>query len=352
MKILFMMDRRVNAGSIQGVANYVRIAHEFDYTIALYGRPDPRFPNIRFSSDVEQFDYVVFIVESGLLFMSGLRMPRVLADVPRHRRAVLDADGMYNERITVDGYDRNHTTESEKKQWLTYLNLLSDRIFQPTYHPQLPGVMGVPFYGYDPRSHISATLSPDKRFDILHVAHNWWRWRDVSSRLLPALHQIRPRLDGVCFVGSWWDAPPAVVDPNLKLAFQVEAESFPQFRIQIRPPVPFTDVIRTMSEGRINIMTQRPLFRCLRLLTSKYFEIFCADTIPLLMIDPDLAESVYGPAGRELALHECIAEKLLDAIERPRRYREIVEAVRCHLTRHHSYHNRLQELAAALTAQP
>ena len=60
--------------------------------------------------------------------------------------------------------------------------------------------------------------------------------------------------------------------------------------------------IQVMSTGRINIMTQRPLFRELKILTSKYFEIFSADTIPLVMIDPDHAEMVYGPAGRELAL--------------------------------------------------
>ena len=44
-------------------------------------------------------------------------------------------------------------------------------------------------------------------------------------------------------------------------------------------------------------MTQRPLFRELRLLTSKYFEIFCADTIPLVMIDPDHAVVGLWPGG-------------------------------------------------------
>ena len=58
----------------------------------------------------------------------------------------------------------------------------------------------------------------------------------------------------------------------------------------MQPPVPFTEVIEKMSNGRVNIMTQRPLFRQLRVLTSKYFEIFAADTIPLVMLDPDHAE--------------------------------------------------------------
>ena len=44
MKILFVMDRRVDRGSIQAVANYVRAGDELGHAIALYGREDPRFP--------------------------------------------------------------------------------------------------------------------------------------------------------------------------------------------------------------------------------------------------------------------------------------------------------------------
>jgi hypothetical protein len=98
----------------------------------------------------------------------------------------------------------------------------------------------------------------------------------------------------------------------------------------------------------VNIMTQRPLFRRLKLLTAKYFEIFCADTIPLVMLDPVQAESVYGPSGRELALHGNIAHRLLDAIENPTKYHERVAEVRCHLAAQHSYRNRVQELVRVL----
>ncbi len=103
-----------------------------------------------------------------------------------------------------------------------------------------------------------------------------------------------------------------------------------------------------MSNGRINIVTQRPLFRELKILTSKYFEIFSADTIPLVMIDPDHAEMVYGPAGRELTLCEPIGEKLVEVLRSPNKYRHLVEDVRKHLLKHHTYRNRVQELVAAL----
>src|SRR5207249_4675465 len=133
-------------------------------------------------------------------------------------------------------------------------------------------------------------------------------------------------------------------------AFGHDTDWFNRLGISVRPAVPYTEVVAAMSEGRVNIMTQRPLLRRLRLLTSKYFEIFYADTIPLIMIDPDHAASVYGPAGRELALHGDVAGKILDALNRPQPYREIVEEVRRHLATHHSYRHRLQELMAALTA--
>ncbi len=79
----------------------------------------------------------------------------------------------------------------------------------------------------------------------------------------------------------------------------------------------YNDVIKTMSTAQINILTQRPLLRHLKHLTLKYFEIFCADTIPLLMLDEDHAELVYGPAGRELTLPGRAAEKILDALRIP-----------------------------------
>lgn len=349
MKVLFVMDRRVNAGSIQAIAGYARAGDDLGHTIALYGRPDPSFPTVRFSADPDAFDYVVFVIEFGLSWMSGLRLPRFLAAVPRERRAVLDADGMYNQIVAVDGYDRNYADERERAQWLAHCDYLSDKILQPTLSPREPKVLGLPFYGYDPGLKRDTRGSPPKQFDIVHLAHNWWRWREVSGCLLPAIERIRPHLDGICFVGSWWEGAPAGARAQqLEAAFGADLDRFRRLGIQVRPPVPYTDVVSAMSEGRVNIMTQRPLFRHLKLLTSKYFEIFSADTIPLVMLDAEHAESVYGPAGRGLALDGEIADKLLDAVQHPERYRELVRDVRCHLAAHHSYRNRVQELVAAL----
>jgi hypothetical protein len=67
-----------------------------------------------------------------------------------------------------------------------------------------------------------------------------------------------------------------------------------------------------------------------------------------VMIDPDHAELVYGPAGRELALAGGISDKLVHTLSCPGRYKEIVNEIRQHLLNHHTYANRLEELVAAL----
>ena len=349
MKILFVTDRRANAGSIQAVASYVRAEDDLGYTMALYGRPDPKYPGVRCSTELAAFDYVLFICEYGIGWMSGLRMSRIFSQVPRERRAILDADGMYNTIVSVDGYDRNHANEHDRLGWMGHCDAVADKIFQPTLAPREPLVTAFPFYGFDPSLSIAPDRAPLKRFDLLHVGHNWWRWREVSMSLLPAIEQIRPHLDGIGFVGLWWDMVPAGArEQNLEMAFGCDRDLFRRLGIQVRSAVPFADVVSVMSEARVNIMTQRPLFRQLKLLTAKYFELFCADTIPLVMLDPEHAESVYGPGGRELALQGDIPGKLLDVLHRPKKYQEVVQAVRRHLIAHHSYAGRAQQLVAAL----
>jgi hypothetical protein len=351
MKIVFVIDRRVNAGSIQAVASYVRAGDHLGHTFALYGPPDRRFPNLRCTTDVASADFVVFIFESNLRWLSGLQLVHLLAQVPRARRAIVDADGMYNARICVDDYDRNHPSEPQRQQWLGYYEQLADKILQPTPRPLERNVRPVLFYGYDPTMQRDEWAAIPKRFDLIHLGHNWWRWREVRDVLLPALEQIRTQLDGVCFIGSWWDAaPPWASALGLEAAFQVDPEHLRRLRIQIQPPIPFSEVVATMSAARINLMTQRPLFRHLRFLTSKFFEIFCADTIPLVVLDPEHASWVYGEAGRELALHGNMADKLVDVIRHPDEYRERVQSVRRYLATHHSYHQRVEELITALTA--
>ena len=351
VNILFVMERRINAGSIQALANYVRAGKKLGHLIALYGASDPQFPEIHCSTELDEFDHVIFIFESKLSLFSGLQLARLLTLVPRSRRVILDADGMYNPRIIVKNYDRNHNTERDCKRWVASYEAVADRIVQPTLSACPSRVEPFLFYGYDSNACIQS--GGTKCFDVMHVAHNWWRWREVSERLLPALEQVRNDLGEICFVGMWWDAPPSwAAAIGQQDAFCVDPGRLHAAGIRVLPPVPYSEVIATMSTARINIMTQRPLLRRLRLVTSKYFEVFTADTIALVMLDAEHAERIYGPAGRELALQDQIASKLMDVLKRPKKYQDLVQDVRQHLAAYHSYERRLEDLIAMLDSRP
>jgi hypothetical protein len=257
---------------------------------------------------------------------------------------------MYNPITVVNGYDRNYWSKSERLEWLAYYNALAGKILQPISSPLSdPRVIGLPFYGYGPTAQIICDAPRYKCFDVIYVGHNWWRGQEMNKHLLPEIERIRAHVGDICFVGSWWEAiPPWARDLDIEVAFRLNRDYLRRLRIQIKSAVPYTHVIQTMSKGRINIMTQRPLLRHLKHLTSKYFEIFCADTIPLVILDPDHMQTIYGPAGRELALDGRVGYKLLDALRKPKKYRDIVQEVRRYLNAHHSYDNRIRELVAAL----
>jgi hypothetical protein len=350
VNILFVMKHRGNAGSTHAVANYMRVAPQCGHSVAIYGTPIWYVPELQFSKDIQSFDRVVYVYESELYRIKPMQEAVMLAKFPRPYRLVLDTDGMYNPVVNVDGYDFNHRNEAERARWVEYFEALSDKVMQTTLErPQNPRAAALTFFGYNPALQVNPCAAPAKQYDILHVGHNWWRWKQVSAELLPAFEQIRDQVGEIGFIGLWWDQPPPegpAAGPEA--AFQSDPEAFKRLRIQTRQAVMYHDVITTMSTARINILTQRPVLRRLKHLTLKYFEIFCADTIPLLMLDHDHAEAVYGSAGRDLVLKGNIAEKLLDALRRPDHYRAVVEDVRRHLITHYSYDRRVEELVAAI----
>ena len=350
MNILFVMKHRGNAGNTHAVANYMRAGPKHGHSIAIFGTPLWYVPELQFSMDIHSFDRVVYVFESELYRVKRLHEAVMLARFPKQHRLILDTDGMYNPVLVVDGYDFNHCGEADRARWIEHIDALGGKIMQTTLATPLdPRVGTMAFYGYNPDLQIDPSAAPPKRYDILHVGHNWWRWREVSRELLPAFEEIRDQVGEIAFIGLWWDEPPAEeAAAGPEEAFRSDPETFRRLRIETPKSVMYHDVIRTMSTGRINILTQRPVLKRLKHLTLKYFEIFCADTIPLLMLDGDHAEAVYGPSGRELSLPGTVAEKLLDALRRPDHYRGVVEDVRRHLIAHCSYDQRVEELVAAV----
>ncbi len=350
MNFLFVMKHRVNAGNTHAIANYMRVAPKYGHLVAIHGDPDPFLPELNFSRDIQSFDRLAFLFESEIYRLKPLEEVRMFGTMRKPQRIVFDMDGMYNPVIELDGYDFNHRSESDRGYWIEYLDTLSDQIAKPTLaKPDHPRVNPMIFYGYDAALEMAPEDAPPKQFDIMHLGHNWWRWREIESEVLPAFEQIRDQIGEIAFVGLWWDKPPEEgPDAGPERAFQSDPERLRRLRIHTDETVAYTDVIRTMSSAKINIFTQRPVLHHLKHLTLKYFEIFYADTIPLLMLDGDLAEDVYGPAARELVLPGRVADRLSDALRRPDHYREVVRDVRRHLAANYSYGRRMEELVAAM----
>ena len=54
MKILFVMELRLNAGSIQAVSSYIRTGHDLGYDFAVYGTKINGFESIKFAKSALQ----------------------------------------------------------------------------------------------------------------------------------------------------------------------------------------------------------------------------------------------------------------------------------------------------------
>jgi hypothetical protein len=108
MNILFVMKHRGNAGSTHAVANYMRLAPKHGHSVAIFGTPIWYVPELKFSTDIAEFDRVIYLFETELFRIQPLHQAIMLARFPRQDRLIVDTDGMYNELVTVDGYDFNH----------------------------------------------------------------------------------------------------------------------------------------------------------------------------------------------------------------------------------------------------
>lgn len=350
MNILFVMKHRGNAGNTHAVANYIRVAPKYGHNVAIYGDPQEHLPDIKFSRDVRAFDRAAYLFESEIYRLSRLEEVSMLDAIPKRHRMIFDMDGMYSPVTKVDDYDFNHAEESEQRRWKEYYDTLADVVMKPMLaKSDDPRVRPMTFYGYDAALEMKPEEAPAKKYDIMHLGHNWWRWRDVGRKFLPAIEPVRDKIGEIVFVGLWWDAPPMEgKDAGPEAAFESDPALVKRLRVKTEPSVMYTDVVRKMSEAKINIFTQRPVLHHMKHITLKYFEVFYADTIPLLMLDEAIALEVYGPAVRELMLRENIAEKVLDALARPDRYRDIVATVRKHLAANHTYDKRMAELVSAI----
>ena len=124
-----------------------------------------------------------------------------------------------------------------------------------------------------------------------------------------------------------------------------DPEYLRRLNVEVLPPVPFGDVVGWMSKALFNPVLMRPIFRQLQFVTPRLFETPAANMIPLFGFDLDHVKEIYGGSAADLVLSpDDLDAQILDVIERPDHYAEIVTGLRDELSVRHSHVARLREL--------
>ena len=90
------------------------------------------------------------------------------------------------------------------------------------------------------------------------------------------------------------------------------------------------------------------MFNELGFVTNRMFAIFCADTIPLLMLPRNLVQSIYGPSAEPLRVEEDVRGHISQILRNPAPYWKAVLDTRKYLAEHHSFQRRFQQLLGIL----
>jgi hypothetical protein len=341
VRLVFVHYVMTDRGSAQDVHNYVRVAEGLGHEIVLYGHASGSPFN--YSTEISRSDALVFIVESktALQYGDNLDLTRLIAQVPRERRVVIDCDGRYNDAIRVGG-DLNHPNAAASLRWIEICDSLSDKIVQPTMHPLRENVGTFSFYGYNPKWEQRLDFS-NKEYGMCYVGHNWHRWHALH-RVLKALEPVRSDVGRIVLIGRSWGSPARLAwSPHDPLAS--DPEYLRRLGVEVRPPVQFDQVIECMGLGVFMPVIYRPLFDRLRLVTCRTFETLAANTIPLFCQEPEFVSEIYGEQALDLLLPESDPhEKIVDLVERPDHYAAIVEGIRAHLRENYSYERQLGRL--------
>src|SRR5262245_54035206 len=104
MRLMFVHYVLEDRGSAQDMFHYSRVAQSLGHEVVLFGSPKKASP-FQYTTDISLADAAVFIFEwtTELQYGDLLTWARLLSQIPRARRVVIDCDGKYNDAISVAG---------------------------------------------------------------------------------------------------------------------------------------------------------------------------------------------------------------------------------------------------------
>lgn len=359
MKLLLVTTVDAWTRSVSTVHRWVAAGRALGHEIAVYGTANPDLPALPYTTDLSGVDAALFVVQVPSDFPEMPYLARVLDGIPREKRLVVDLWGRFNDTIRVD-HDFNHLEKLDGHagwEWEDAIGAVARTILQPTLAPKRSSVRPFLFHGFDPGSVVqphktardAAAAWRDKPFGVMYVGSNWQRWGQVRG-FLEGYASARAQVGRACLVGWDWNKRPDWAVEKGIVGVDTDPAFLAELGVEFRDGVRFDEVVGSLGQARFAPVFHRPLFRHLGFVTNRTFETFYADTLPVLMLPRDFVSAIYGPAALTLVPGEDVAAFLKDAMQRPEHYWTAVLQTRDHLARHHSYAQRLQELATLAAA--
>ncbi len=346
--------------SVATVHRYAAAGRALGHEVAVFGEPNPELPALPFTTDIGDVDMALFVMQVPSDLPEMPHLARVIDNLPREKRVVVDLWGRYNETIRLE-HDFNHLEKLDGHlgwEWDEAFRAISDTILQPTLKPLRADAGSFLFHAYDPgavlrnwdnaRDAAAAwrSGSADERpYGLMYIGSNWQRWTQVRA-FLESYAPHREKIGPACLMGwDWSERPLWAIDKGL-----AGIDTDPAFLADIGATVwngaRFDELLPFLCMARFAPIIHRPLFNHLGLVTNRSFETFYGDTLPVLMLPREFVEAVYGPAALALTPEGDVGSHLSDTLDRPERAWEALLETRAHLAKHHSYARRFEQLAA------
>jgi hypothetical protein len=350
--------------SVSTIEKYVAAGRKLGHEVAVYGNVNPELPSIAFSTDTNDVDLALFVSQVPSDFPDMPYIARLLDGVPRERRIVVDLWGRFNETIRLE-HDFNHLEKLDGHpgwEWEEAFRAVSDIILQPTLSPLRSEVGSFLLHGYEPdavaRNYESAGAAAaawrsreERPYGVMYVGSNWQRWEQVR-RFLERYAPVRDEIGRACLIGwDWGKRPDWAIEKGI-LGVDTDPAFLAGLNVDVQDGCRYDDVTNLFGKARFALVFHRPLFRHLGIVTVRTFETFYADSLPVLMLPRDLVEVLYGSAALRLVPGDDLAAHLIDAVKEPEKYWDAVLQTRAHLTCHHSFNTRFEELGKYLTGRP
>lgn len=338
-RIAFAGNYEYNSGSSNTVLGYVKAGKNLGYEIRIssFGALDKNITQLVPVANRDWKPDLFVIVYESYPFLSEKDIKEISSTIPRSKTIIIDPDCKYSKPSFILG-DTNHPTDDSYNLWTKLYDSLSDIILQPRIGNQdIKKVKSFIYFGID--KNVYNPSKQPKKYDLLYVGNNWYRWKDIVQLIKMAL-PIRDRLKKIAIAGRNWDE-------NVMEGFEDATYSDPNFlrqnKIEILKSAPYGQVELTMSKGLLNPILVRPILNHLGLVTPRMFETFNADTVPLIPSYFTNSTKLYGNDVKQLTISDNPYD-ILNILDNYSSYLKLSREIRETLKVNHSYEVRLHEL--------